>query len=95
MKMQIYSLSNTKPKPSNHCLAQTKASALPLKPRLMLNYRKVGVFCELCKGALALNLNARDYTEAVCMMASRLNGSALRTPEVVVPAASPVIQSIY
>lgn len=95
MKMQIYGLSNTKPKPSNHCHAQTKASALPLKPRLTLNYRKVGVFCERCKGALALNLNARDYTEGVCMMGSRLNGSALRTPEVVVPAASPVIQSIY
>lgn len=95
MKMQIYGLSNTKPKPSNHCLAQTKASTPPLKPRLMLNYRKVGVFCEPSKGALALNLNARDYTEAVCMMGSRLNGSALRTPEAVVTEASPVIQSIY
>ena len=93
--MQISGLSNTNPKPSNHCLAQTKASTLPLKPRLMLNYRKVGVFCEHCEGALALNLNTRDYTEAVYVISSGLNGSALRTPELVVTEASPLIQSIY
>jgi len=61
----------------------------------MLNYRRVGVFCERCEGTSASNLSTGDYAAALYRVHSGLNSSAPRTPKSVVTEASPVIQSIY